>query len=154
MSVKYNRKLKIYESNIIEGAWPTRLDAEAAELPADLLDKAVELAGSLKVAIKAVRLVVDGKIRLDGSPNVYIVESSSHPDLPHTVDLAQGCTCEGFQHGVICSHWAAALLLASADDNEAEPAPPCKTCDQLIDELFGRPVQVRDSRGRIAFGDR
>lgn len=173
MTVTYNRKLKVYESDIIENAsWPTRLDAEAAELPAELVSRAVDLAGSLKVAIKAARLVVDDKVKLDGSPDTYIVESKSHPDLPHTVDLAEGCTCEAFNHGIICSHWTAVLLLASGEDDKlaeleirdahteasfhradfmADIAPQ-PNCNDLIDELFGPPVAVRDAAGRVVFG--
>jgi hypothetical protein len=160
MTVTYDRSQKTYTSDIVEGAWPTRLDAEAAELPAALVDKAQELAGSLKVALKAVRLVVNAKVKLDGSPDVYQIPSNSHPGLPHTVDLSAGCDCEAYAHGIVCSHWTAALLVASngGDDDEPEPQPapatpePCQTRNQLIEELFGPTVQVKDAAGRVVFG--
>ena len=143
MVVKYDRREKVYVSDAGPGSWPTRLDAEASELPSDLISKAMEIAGSLKVAVKAVRLVVSSEVRQDGQPDVYTVPSASHPELYHTVDLRDGgCDCEAAMVGICCAHLAAVLLLAS---NETEPAPrqciqaipPKPACKALIDELFG-----------------
>jgi len=164
MTVSYDRSKKVYVSNIIvEGAWPTRLDAEAAELPADLVSKATELAGSLKVAVKAVRLVVNDKVEPDGRPDTYTVPSASHPELYHVVDLRNGgCDCEAANVGICCAHLTAALLVASEEQEMAEVyaqvveeqrrALDNKSREELIDELFGPPVQVKDARGRVVFG--
>ncbi len=144
MTVTYNRKLKVYESDIVDGAWPTRLDAEAAELPQRLLDKALNISDSLAVAIGAVHLVLDGVVKSFGNGD-YSVPSKSQPGLTHYISLTDGgCDCDAFLHGQTCRHWVAALLIESG--NGAKPAPrkqrieaipPKPACKALIEELYG-----------------
>ena len=147
MTVVYDRKAKTYISNITPGSWLSRLDAELAELPPDLVERAEKLTDSLKVALKAVRLIQSNAVEQNGQPDIYFVKSQTHGDW-HMVDLEEGCDCDAFCNGIICSHWVAALLVASAEGNEVEPAPqrePRKTiqaippkpaCQALIDELW------------------
>jgi len=154
MTVVYDRKAKTYISNITPGSWLSRLDAELAELPPDLVERAEKLTDSLKVALKAVRLIQSNAVEQNGQPDIYFVKSQTRDDL-HFVDLGKGCDCDAFQNGIICSHWVACLLVASSDDNEAEPVPepePHNTCNDLIEELFGPPCQVYDKAGRVVFG--
>jgi len=145
MTIIYDRSKKVYVSDIIEGAWPTRLDAEAAELPQELFGRALEIAaGSLGVAIGAAWLVLDGTVESCGDGE-YVIPSRSQPGLKHYVSLSDGgsCDCDSYIHGKICRHWTAALLIASSDDEPAlqsgkiQALPPEPACKTLIDELFG-----------------
>jgi len=170
MTIIYDRSKKVYVSDIIEGAWPTRLDAEAAELPQELFGRALEIAaGSLGVAIGATWLILDRAVQNCGGGE-FVIPSKSRPGLRHYVSLSNGgCDCDAFLHGQICRHWTAALLIASNDDDEDEDekimnelyqqvleeqrrALGNKSREELIDELFGPPVQVKDAKGRVVFG--
>jgi hypothetical protein len=146
--IHYDRRLKVYTSDIVCGVWKERLDAEAAELPRDLIDRAAALADTLAVAVKAARLVASGGVVKDGQPDRYKVKSQSSANW-HVVDLANGCDCEAFGNGIACSHWVAALLVAS---DERDSGRDSNAVENIIDELYGQPEVVRDEAGRIFFG--
>jgi hypothetical protein len=145
--IHYDRRLKVYTSDVAKGAWKTRLDAEAAELPCDLVDRALALADTPAVAVKAARLVVSGVVVADKQPDYYRVRSQSKPGLTYVVSLAEGCPCDAAWHGAICAHYVAALLVASSEQ-------PATTVETVIDELYGQPEVVYDEAGRVFFGSK
>jgi hypothetical protein len=99
--VKYNRKQRVYVSDVVPGTFPTRLDAESAELPPEVLDAAMDATGDLATAIRVARILTFGHVESLGN-GAYLVASDSGESY-HL--KGRSCTCPSYRRP--CKHYHA-----------------------------------------------
>jgi hypothetical protein len=149
LMVKYNRSLKAYESDVVPGAFPTRLDAESAELPPEVLDAAYNETGDLAAAIRVARVVTFGHVESLGD-GAYMVTSDSGKSY---CLKGRTCTCPSYRRP--CKHYLAVQVW----EQQREVCPTCGGTGVEIIQFspvpYGhsetRPCPDCDPAGRLAY---
>jgi len=112
--VTYDRSEKVYKSNIVPGSFPSRIDAETAELPPDLFASALRFEPDLERAAQAARVVMERKIyneqRKKWTVQADSMEAEGANPLPEKGEgyyftTLWSCTCAAYRHNIYpCKH--------------------------------------------------
>lgn len=123
MTVTYDRKRKVYVSDQFtpESSFPTRQEAEAAEIPPDLFNAAFKYSRDIPITIRIARIIMNRKV-YRVNKREYTIQAST-PDAPganavtedegYYVTSLYSCTCRSYtsRNRQCCKHMLAMRVM-------------------------------------------
>jgi len=100
--VIYDRRRKTYKSDLVPGAFPTRIEAKTAELPPDLLEAALRFEPRMENAALAANIIMSRKFYYEHGETYTVQAADLHseganplPDLneAYYITTTYACTC-------------------------------------------------------------